>query len=120
MKRKLFLIIFFALFFLYILYLQFGRPATIHNITTTKTSEGYACHITIIANKLIIFNKNKLQEYLLQKIQSNSFDNILISKEVLTNITELHVSVYANELMRRLGKVLIVSAYESYSTGYSS
>ena len=107
MKRKLFLITFFALFFLYILYLQFGRPATIHNITTTKTSEGYVCHITIVANKLVIFNKNSLQDKLLQKIHSNSFDNILISKEVLTNMAELHVTVYANKLMRRLGKAVI-------------
>ena len=120
MKRKLFLTIFFALLFLYVLYLQYGRPATIHNVTTTKTSEGYVCHITIVANKLVILNKNTLQDKVLQKIHSNSFDNILISKEVLTNMAELHVTVYVNELMRNLGKVLIFSAYESYSTGYSS
>lgn len=101
MKRRLILTIFFTLFSFYILYLQFGRPATIHNVTTTKTSEGYVCHITIVANKLVIFNKNKLQEILLQKIKDNDFDNMLLSDELLANMKELHVTVYTNRFMQK-------------------
>ena len=102
MKRRILMLILCVLGPLSVMYLQFGQDATINHITTTKTSQGYDCDISITLNKLVIFNEEKWKSQLTQKILDNTFKNMLISDEALENPSTFHVTVYANDCMCHL------------------
>ena len=102
MKKKIKIICLCLLFTLGFFYLQVSRNPTISNVITNSDSNGYVANLTISANKLIIFNQNKLQQDLIVRIQNNDFENMLFSYDVMDYPREYTVTVYANKLTKKL------------------
>lgn len=102
MKRVIPLIAFFIILLTLLSYLQFGRPMKLHTVITTHTSEGYVCQITVVANKLIILDKEQLTKQINQNFSNNDFRNMAISEDVLEHLKELKITIYTNEVMRML------------------
>ena len=103
MKRKIVLIILCLIFALEIFYLQFSRIPTVNNVVTNSDSAGYAVHLTITANKLIIFDQSKLEQDLTNHILNNDFKNMLFSYDIMGFPTECTVTVYTNKWTKKLG-----------------
>lgn len=103
MKRKttiITLLLFFAMAFFY---LQTSREPTIDSVVTHSDSSGYVASLTITANKLVIFNQNKLQKNIISHILNNDFQNMLFSYDVMGYPKECTVIVYTNSLTKKLG-----------------
>lgn len=103
MRRKIVLIILYVLFALGIFYLQVSREPTVCNTVTSSDHTGYHACLTITANKLVIFDRNKLQQELINHIVNNDFENILFSYDVMGAPTECTVTVYTNKWTKKLG-----------------
>lgn len=103
MKRKIVFIILCLLFTLEIFYLQFSREPTVYNVVTNRDSTGYDASLTIIANKLVIFEQDKLQRDLINRIFNNDFENMLFSYDAMGYPEECTVTVYTNGWTKKLG-----------------
>lgn len=103
MKKKIQIICLCLLFILGFFYLQVSRNPTINSAFTSSDPNGYVANITITANKLIIFDQNKLQKDLINRIQNNDFENMLFSYDVMGYPRECTVTVYSNKLTKKLG-----------------
>lgn len=103
MKKKIQIICLCLLFILGFFYLQVSREPTINNAITNSDPNGYVANLTITANKLIIFDQNKLQNDLINRIQNNDFENMLFSYDVMGYPRECTVTVYSNKLTKKLG-----------------
>ena len=99
MKRKIFLIVIFVLL---IVYLQFGRPATVTHSTTSRDSSGYTMTLSVTMNQLKIISKEVITTNLIQHIADNSFKNIMFSYDELGYPNKLTVTVYTNRFMEFL------------------
>ena len=102
MRRKIVFIVLCALVIAGLFYLQHGRKVTVNHITTERNPEGYSASVTVTANKLIITNRKKYEEDLLQRVKNNELPNMKLSYDVMGYPDELTITVYANVLMRAL------------------
>lgn len=103
MKRKKLWIILCILSMAGIFYLQFSRNATVCNYITTGTSGDYEASMTVTMHKLVIFNQAKTEENLINRIVNNDFKNMQFSYDVMGYPNEVTVTVYANNLTKKLG-----------------
>ncbi len=103
MKRKIFLIILWLSFALGIFYLQFSRKPTVDSVITSSDNTGYASNLTVIANKLVILDQDKLQQDLINHITNNDFENMMFSYDVMGYPKECTVTVYTNDWTKKLG-----------------
>lgn len=103
MRKKILLTSLCLLFAVSILYLQFSRRPTVFRAVTNQTPDGYCSELTILANKLVICNKNKLEADLIEHIQNNDFKNMMFSYDVMGYPKECSVTVYANKWTKKLG-----------------
>lgn len=103
MKRKIVLIILCLLFTLGIFYLQFSRKPTVNNVITYSNSAGYDARLIITANKIVIFDRVRLEQDLINHIVNNDFENMLFSYDIMGYPKECTVTVYTNDLTKKLG-----------------
>lgn len=103
MKRKIVFIILCLLFVFEIFYLQISRKPTVENIITNSDTAGYNACLTITANKIVIFDEDKLEQDLINHILNNDFENMLFSYDVMGYPEECTVTVYANDWTKKLG-----------------
>lgn len=104
MKKKIRIMSLCLLFFILgFFYLQVSHKPTICNVITCSDAKGYTTNLSITANKLIIFNQNKLQQELIDGIRKNNFKNMLFSYDVMGYPRECNVTVYTNKLAKKLG-----------------
>ena len=99
MKRKIFLIVIFVLL---IVYLQFGRPATVTHSTTSRDSSVYTMTLSVTMNQLVILNRTKLADTLIQQTLDNNFKNIQFSYDELGYPSKLMITVYTNNVWKWL------------------
>ena len=102
MKRKITFVALFLLIVATVIFLQFGREATVNHAETHSNPQGYEAHITITANKIHIFNKNKLIQEITRKTIDNTFKNMMFSYDILGYPNEVRFTVYANSLSKHL------------------
>lgn len=103
MRKKIVFTSLILLFLTAALCFQFSQPPTVSSAITNQSSDGYCSELTIIANKLIIFNKDILQTDLIEHIVNNDFQNMLFSYDVMGYPKEYIVTVYTNDLAKKLG-----------------
>lgn len=113
MKRKIVFIILCVLFMLEIFYLQISREPTVNNVITNSNLQGYDADLTITANKIFIFNQDKLEEQLIQQTLDNDFKNMQMSYDLLGYPDKLTITVYTNTLTKLLDIPAFEISYEN-------
>ena len=113
MRRKIVFIVLCALVIASLFYLQYGREMTVNHIATERNPEGYSASVTVTANKLIITNRKKYEEVLLQRIRNNELPNMKLSYDVMGCPDELILTVYTNAWAKKLGIPAFTSRYAS-------
>lgn len=85
------------------IYLQWGRNIEVCN-TQVETGNDYCKqNITIIANRVLLIDKEKFGYDMIQKCIDNSFDKIRFSYD-LEQPNELIIQVYTNRLVYSMGE----------------
>ena len=77
-------------------YLQFGRDVEVCSSNPKIFSNGSLEEISIIANKLYIFDQEKFARYVLQRCADNSFREVRFSYDLSGYPNEVHITVYMN------------------------
>ena len=103
MRKKIVFIVLCILFLCEIFYLQVSRKPTVDNIVTCADAVGYDAEITITMNKIVIFNQEKTEQDLLNRILENDFENMQFSYDVMGEPEEIKVTVYTNSFTKKLG-----------------
>ena len=75
-------------------YLQWGRDVAVCSSNPNIFSNGSLEEISIIANKLYIFDREKFAKYVLQRCADNSFREVRFSYDLSGYPNELHITVY--------------------------
>ncbi len=103
MRKKIVLTSLCLLFAVSILYLQCIRRPSVFHAVTIQSTNGYCSELTIIANKLIICSRSKLEADLIEHIRNNDFKNMMFSYDVMGYPKECNVTVYTNNWTKKLG-----------------
>ena len=103
MKKKKIFVILLTVCIAVFLFLQYSLSPTINNIHTETTSHGYHAYLTITANKIFIFNQDKLEKQLIQQVLDNDFKNMQMSYDLLGYPEELTITVYTNRITKFFG-----------------
>lgn len=77
-------------------YLQWGRDVAVCSSNPNIFSNGSLEEISIIANKLYIFDREKFAKYVLQRCADNSFREVRFSYDLSGYPNEVHITVYMN------------------------
>ena len=77
-------------------YLQWGRDVAVCSSNPKIFSHGSLEEISIIANKLYIFDREKFAKYVLQRCADNSFREVRFSYDLSGYPNEVHITVYMN------------------------
>ena len=77
-------------------YLQWGRDVAVWSSNPNIFSNGSLEEISIIANKLYIFDREKFARYVLQRCADNSFREVRFSYDLSGYPNEVHITVYMN------------------------
>ena len=77
-------------------YLQWGRDVAVCSSNPNIFSNGSLEEISIIANKLYIFDQEKFARYVLQRCADNSFREVRFSYDLSGYPNEVHITVYMN------------------------
>ena len=77
-------------------YLQWGRDVAVCSSNPKIFSNGSLEEISIIANKLYIFDQEKFARYVLQRCVDNSFREVRFSYDLSGYPNEVHITVYMN------------------------
>lgn len=94
-KRSIIMVTLIGLFIL-VVYLQCGRDVKVSTSYVSGSETGCSESITVIANKLHIFDQEKLARQLIQRFIDNSFRDIRFSYDMNGYPSELCISVYLN------------------------
>lgn len=114
--KKRFIIVFVSVSIITILaYWQFGREATVKSSISNVSENCYEQNLTVIANKLFVYDKEKFTEQLLERCLDNSFHDILFSYDITGYPDKICISVYTNSLSYSLGIESFKIQYESSS-----
>lgn len=115
--KKRFIIVFVSVSIITILaYLQFGRDVTAKNSISNVSANYYEQNLTVIANRLFIYDKEKFAKQILERCLDNSFHNIMFSYDITGYPDRIYVSVYTNSLTYNLGIETFKIQYESENT----
>lgn len=100
MKRKIMKLI--VLCFLMIcVYLQWGRGESVKSVISTSWDGKRTEHVTIVANKLYIWNKEGFSEKMIQMCIDNKLRDVRFSYDMGYPV-EIRLDIYANDVCRQL------------------
>lgn len=103
MKKHFVTVLVFIGIFIILLYFQYGRNVKVKTSNLNYSNEFYEQRITVIANKLFITDKEKFAEKLLKQCIDNTFHEVFFSYDITGYPNRICISVYTNELSRKLG-----------------
>lgn len=83
------------------LYLQFGRDVKVSSSRSQMADNYYEENLTVVANTIIIADKQAFAEELIQRCIDNNFHEILFSYDIAGYPNRLQISVYPNEWSRK-------------------
>lgn len=101
--KKITVIIFSLIVIVIIYYLQFSREDEVYNTYIESFKNGYCDNINVIANKLIILDKEKFAEESVKKCINNTYKGVMFSYD-LGYPNELTIQVYLSESDLKSGK----------------
>lgn len=104
MKKKIITIFTIAILITIIFYLQFCREEEVYNTNIESFKNGYCEHVNVIANKLIILDKEKFAEEAISKCINNTYKGIMFSYDIKGYPNELTIQVYLSESDLKSGK----------------
>ncbi|OUP67266.1 hypothetical protein B5F13_00585 [Drancourtella sp. An177] len=100
------------------LYLQFGRDVNVVSSMNSSSEDYYEMDLTIVANRLIIIDKNKFAENLKNRCMENNFREIKFSYDILGYPDRIKIKVYPNELSRQICRESFTVCYEIECRSY--
>lgn len=108
MKRKVIILISGIIL---VLFFQFGMDVRAINSMRVSSNDGNTEHITILANKIFIIDKESFAEYLIQRRIDNSYREIIFIDDFPK---ELEIDVYTNWFTWKIShkNYLIVSNFK--------
>lgn len=99
-----------------ILYLQFGRDVKVVSSMNSSSGDYYEMNLTVVANRLIIIDKNKFAENLKYRCMENNFREIKFSYDILGYPDRIKIKVYTNELSKQICRESFTVCYEIEGT----
>lgn len=111
MKKKLFIGMLFLSLFI-ICYLQLGRDVSAATSFVMSSDNGYSMDVDIIANKLLILNKEKFAKDIIKRCNDNSIDGIRFSYDMRGYPNELNLTIYNSRWARKHEKITFKVTYE--------
>ena len=111
-KKKAIIIVVLIFVILVMLYLQMGRDVEVVNNHISSSENGYEENITIIANKIGIVDQEELAAELVKRCIDNNFHEIRFSYDLRGYPNGLHITVYSNDIMYKLGITAFEAVYQ--------
>lgn len=93
-------------------YLQFGREMEVYNSTSFTVANYYEEHLNVVVNSLMVLDKRKVAEEIIEHCRKNDFRNIFFTYDVAYP-NKLEVSVYLSEWNTRRGKAVFLFVYDT-------
>lgn len=87
-----------------LVYLQWEREIEGCDTSVESFDIGYFEHVSVISNRLCVFDKENFAEQVIQEITNNSLKGILFSYDIQGYPNGLHITVYMNDYDYRNGK----------------
>lgn len=110
MKKRTLAIIF-TVSILIILYFQNGLPIKVITSFNYSSKDSTETQITIMSNKLFIFNPTEYADILLQQYKDNSLPKICLSTDLVDKPQKITFIVYTNYLTYKLHKQAFSATY---------
>ena len=115
MKKRILIITICAILCLVgIIYLQCGRPVTVHSAVTSSDPEGYDVSLVVTANKLFIPDRREFAKRIVQMAAKNQFDDMYLSYDFPGYPDTITVKVYTNSLTKALGSPAVTVSTPTY------
>lgn len=87
------------------------KDVEIVNNHISSAENGYEEYISVVANKIWIFDKEQMAEDLVERCIENNFHEIMFSYDLRGYPNGLHITVYTNEITYKLGNVAFEADY---------
>lgn len=97
-------------------YLQFGRDVKLISSMVSSSDHYYEQKLTIVANKLFIWDKDKFAKIMMQRCMTNDFREMKFSYDLNGYPNRIEITVYLNEIDRRYANSPFL--IRSYSCDY--
>lgn len=112
MKRRIISIRIVCIIILLCCYLQFGRKMEVYNSTSFTAANYCEEHLNVVVNRLIVLDKRKVAEEIIDHCWKNDFKNVIFSYDV-EYPNKLEVSVYLSKWNARKGKEVFSFVYDT-------
>lgn len=93
-------------------YLQFGKEMEVYNSTSFTEANYCEEHLNVVVNRLIVPDKQKVAEEIIEHCQKNDFKNVIFSYDVAYP-NKLEVNVYLSKWNTRKGKEEFSFVYDT-------
>lgn len=103
----------FLVLFAILIYLQYGRNVSVVNSNLSLSGGFYEQRLTIVANKIFITDKEQFAEEIIERTIDNSFPDMMFSYDITGYPNRIEISVYTNELSRKLFEKNFLVFFES-------
>lgn len=103
----------FLVLFAILIYLQYGRNVSVVNSNLSLSGGFYEQRLTIVANKIFITDKEQFAEEIIERTIDNSFPDMMFSYDITGYPNRIEISVYTNELSRKLFEKNFMVFFES-------
>ena len=113
MRKRFVVVAVFLVLFATLIYLQYGRDVSVVNSNLSLSGEFYEQRLTIVANKLFITDKEQFAKEMIERTIDNSFRDMMFSYDIPGYPNRKEISVYTNELSRKLFKKNFTVFFES-------
>lgn len=113
MRKRFVVVAVFLVLFAILIYLQYGRDVSVVNSNVSLSGEFYEQRLTIVANKIFITDKKQFAEEMIERTIDNSFRDMMFSYDIAGYPNRIEISVYTNELSRKLFEKNFIVFFES-------
>lgn len=113
MRKRFVVVAVFLVLFATLIYLQYGRDVSVVNSNLSLSGEFYEQRLTIVANKLFITDKEQFAKEMIERTIDNSFRDMMFSYDIPEYPNRIEISVYTNELSRKLFEKNFTVFFES-------
>lgn len=100
-------------------YLQCGREPGVCSTKIESFDDGYCEKVSIVPNKIYLFDKEKFAEKIIQDIRDNTLTDVIFSYDIQGFPNGIYISVYANKSAYRKGNCSFEITYLQQDTKYS-
>lgn len=103
-----------------LIYLQYGRSMEVYSSNSSNSSNYHEKWLTVVINRLYIFDKEKCAKEIVRKCRENDFRKVMFSYDKSIP-NALYVTVYLSEWEVKHGKPVFTISYtqESLEDGYN-